>query len=289
MRDIVFSKKLLKGLNSDHRQMPSIKVLDSDGRRLLASVILPEGHYVEKCQREIFNSRMIDKMLEVDVPSLTMINIFNDVYDHFNQLVYNVSNSFNAIINSISTSQEDLELSLQLEERFPIVLSYLSNQLGLLEKEERTDFLKALAASLQNDDRIVIGVDLRKSPQDILAPYLNEKVKLNRHAVNTLRYCNRIINTNFDENKFVSNVNYCPEKGVLSHFLVSTAAQRVSVGDNTRPIMLSKWETIKLIQTKLYSHRELNQELVSCGLLTIDYVTDDNGWFAIYVVAKAHW
>lgn len=106
---------------------------------------------------------------------------------------------------------------------------FLGSNIGNFNPEEARDFFRSVRLVLWPKDALLIGADLKKSP-DILLPAYDDPLGVTAaFNLNLLARINRELGGDFDISKFAHRAIYNEQLGRIEIYIVSREAQRVLV------------------------------------------------------------
>ncbi|MCZ4222946.1 L-histidine N(alpha)-methyltransferase [Pedobacter rhodius] len=179
---------------------------------------------------------------------------------------------------------EMLKRATEISERKKVVL-FMGANIGNMNVSEAQEFCVNLRQILAPDDILIIGFDLKKNPQQILAAY-NDKAGITRSFnLNLLNRINRELDGNFDLNAFEHYANYDPETGACKSYLISLKNQTVNIGGSE--IHFSKDEYICMEISQKYAQPEIEALARVSGFKVTRYFSDQQKYFvdAVWKVA----
>jgi len=161
---------------------------------------------------------------------------------------------------------------------------FLGSNIGNFSIEEAEQFLLCLNLYLTSEDLVLIGFDLKKSPQQILAAYNDRLGVTKAFNLNLLRRINRELDGDFDVTKFDHYPTYDPASGTCKSFLISREDHEVHAGEQC--FNFYRNEPIWTELSQKYSEQEINELALHCGFTPIANFYDSNHWFADSVREK---
>jgi len=164
----------------------------------------------------------------------------------------------------------------RLSQRRKVVL-FLGSNIGNMPVSEAEEFCKELRRHLSTGDRVLMGIDLKKNPQTILAAYNDAAGYTRRFNINLLERINRQLNGNFETSRFEHYPTYDPETGSCKSYLISLADQQVELCDET--ILFRKDEYIFMEISQKYTVEETNQMAMQAGFKPTIIFSDSRNWF----------
>lgn len=147
--------------------------------------------------------------------------------------------------------------------------------------EDLSVYFEEIGTSISRQDYIVCGFNLKRSAEAILADSKLMDSQLKELHSQFLA----LIEPDLDADKLDLHTYYDAQKGHLQHQLISKQAIKIPLAKKT--MRLARWEAINTLSQHYYTHADINMMLVKSGLSTIDYVTDDQSQYAIYIIEKA--
>lgn len=162
---------------------------------------------------------------------------------------------------------------------------FLGSNIGNFGPAERLDFLRQLAAPLSEDDRLLIGFDLRKDPRRIRAAYDDAQGITAAFNLNLLTRLNRELGADFDLARWQHYTDYEPLTGAVRSFLVSTEAQAIHFEALELTVPFAVWEVIHTENSYKFTRPQIEELAAKAGLRVVDFFTDGAGDFADVVLA----
>jgi len=170
------------------------------------------------------------------------------------------------------------------ESRKPKVVLFLGSNLGNMLDDIATQFIHALSDSLNPNDKVLMGLDLIKSPEIVMPAYNDSQGVTAAFNLNLLRRINRELGGNFDLDKFRHCVEYNEEEGIVKSFLKSLGDQEVTISKIGKTFSFQKGERVHTEISRKYNDALLDQFIADTPLQIVDRLTDSNGLFADYVL-----
>jgi L-histidine N-alpha-methyltransferase len=166
------------------------------------------------------------------------------------------------------------------------MVAFLGGTIGNLYLEERRAFLGALADVLEPGDSLLLGTDLVKSADRLIAAYNDEQGVTANFVMNSLRVLNRELGADFDLDGFSYVPFWDPHMERMDLRLRSEMPQRVTIPGADLVLDLASGEEIRVeISTKFRVSR-IAAELEAAGLSVTRVWTDDAGDFALTLATK---
>jgi L-histidine N-alpha-methyltransferase len=165
----------------------------------------------------------------------------------------------------------------------PALVGWFGSGIGAFHAAAAVKLLRQVRSQLGRDDRLLLGVDLRKDPRRLLAAQADPDglaAELNR---NTLRVANERLGADFDPAAFGHRAFYNRTARRVELHLVSTRRQAVTI-PGIGVVELDEGETIRTGVAYKYNLGGVRELLADAGMEVRDWRVDDAaGW----VVAEA--
>jgi len=166
------------------------------------------------------------------------------------------------------------------------MVAFLGGTIGNLYLEERRAFLGALADVLEPGDSLLLGTDLVKSADRLIAAYDDPGGVTAQFVLNSLRVLNRELEADFDLDAFSYIPFWDPHMERMDLRVRSEVPQRVTIPGADLVLDLASGEEIRVeISTKFRVSR-IAAELEAAGLQVTRVWTDDPGDFALTLATK---
>ncbi|AVR47367.1 L-histidine N(alpha)-methyltransferase [Christiangramia fulva] len=301
-----FEKDVFIGLRSYPKYLKSKYFYDRAGDLIFQEIMeLPE-YYLTSSEHEILNNMkaQIFSYLKPDAPfqlidlgagdakkTRVLLDYLIQQKSNFTYIPVDISaNAVNQLTSSlqrqygnlqvVGLSQEYLSALRSLSQEQKKLVLFLGSSIGNFTRNETLDFLKDIFSTLNVDDLLLIGFDLKKDPNTILAAYNDNKGVTARFNLNLLKRINRELGANFDLDYFEHYPSYHEEKGEARSALVSLRAQGVEIPGINLTIRLEKGEKIDTEVSRKYNFIEIQRLAEQSGYEILANFTDSRKYFA---------
>lgn len=301
------------GLSNKEKTLPSKYFYDKIGDALFVQIMhLPE-YYVTRAEHEIFKnqSQEIIAALKLDpnyyfelielgagdgLKTKELLRELNDGNYNFDYMPVDISqnalDSLESDLNeklpdvSIQTKQGDYFEVLQSlkENKKPKVILFLGSNIGNMDDDTAADFISKLSNSLQENDKVFLGVDLIKDAAIVLPAYDDSQGITAAFNLNLLTRINHDLDANFDLGSFEHRPEYKESDGIAKSYLVSTVKQSVYIGKLNKSFQFEKNEKILMEISRKYNDEILNTILSDTRFKIKTRITDSQKYFANYVL-----
>jgi L-histidine N-alpha-methyltransferase len=181
----------------------------------------------------------------------------------------------------------DFTRHLEVLPRRRKLLTFLGSTIGNFSRPERLGFLKKMAASLNPEDRLLLGLDMLKPAAVIEAAYNDSQGVTAEFNKNMLRNINRSFQADFNVADFEHLAVFNEEKGRVEMHLRATCQTGARIADLDLSIACRSGETIHTEICQKFSRERANRDFQQAGLAATRWFTDPEGWFSLVMLKKA--
>lgn len=165
------------------------------------------------------------------------------------------------------------------------VVAFLGGTIGNLYFEERAAFLGALADSLQAGDCLLLGTDLVKSSDRLIAAYNDSQGVTAEFVTNCLHVVNRELGADFDVDAFSYVPFWDPHMERMDLRLRAEMPQRVTIPGADVTFDLASGEEIRVEISTKFRPDQLRTELAAAGFVLEQLWSDAD--FALTLARRA--
>ena len=158
---------------------------------------------------------------------------------------------------------------------------FLGGTVGNLLPSERKSFLAEIADGLDAGESLLLGTDLVKSPERLVAAYDDPQGITTAFNRNVLRVINRELGADFVPEGFDHVAVWDAENEWIEMRLRSTQSQRVHVADLDLAVDFAAGEEMRTEVSAKFRREVVEAELAGAGLTLVRWWTDQNGDFAL--------
>jgi len=138
------------------------------------------------------------------------------------------------------------------------VAVFLGSNIGNFGRDESREFLRAVRKLLRPEDALLLGADLKKSPEVLIPAYDDALGVTAAFNLNLLTRINRELDGDFDVKKFQHSAIYNHELGRVEIHLVSREAQVVRIRAIDLEANFEKGETIRTENSYKFDRDQLS-------------------------------
>jgi len=306
MTDNAFARHVHEGLTASQKFLSSKYFYDQTGDRLFQAIMASPEYYLTNAELEIFSQQKeaIRDALPHDLFDLVelgagdgfktqvLLEHFIAQGTQFEYLPVDISN------NALRGLEEKLQKSMPALTVHPVqgdyldalgklpnnghprVILFLGSNIGNFPPPRAVQFLRAIRNRMDQQDALLIGFDLKKHPQVILAAYNDASGHTRSFNLNLLVRINRELGGRFKLEQFEHFPTYDPQTGATKSFLVSQVDQQVPIGGIGETVSFRAGESIFMEISQKYSPADLVELAAATGFVIKQVFSDSRDYFA---------
>jgi L-histidine N-alpha-methyltransferase len=155
---------------------------------------------------------------------------------------------------------------LQAEMDRPKLILWLGSNVGNFDRQEAAQFLRRVQTSMGPDDRLLVGIDMRKDRAVLEKAYDDSRGVTAQFNLNLLARINRELGGHFDLEKFRHRAVYNDEIGRIEMYLDSLCGQEVAIDQLKLKISFAAGEAIHTENSYKYSLPEIDALAAGAGM-----------------------
>tara|TARA_R110002050_G_scaffold204327_1_gene339588 strand:- start:74948 stop:75910 length:963 start_codon:yes stop_codon:yes gene_type:complete len=159
------------------------------------------------------------------------------------------------------------------------VTLFLGSNIGNFDTVSLEGFLTKLQSYFKPNDKLLLGVDLKKDPEIILNAYNDKPGITASFNMNLLNRMNAELGANFDLKLFKHYALYEPITGEARSYIVSLADQSVNFKDLDFAVKFESGECIHTEISRKYATRNLKSLANTCGFTTTNNFFDSKKYY----------
>ncbi len=167
------------------------------------------------------------------------------------------------------------------------LVAFLGGTIGNLYVEERGAFLGALADTLEPGDSILLGTDLVKGADRLIAAYDDSQGVTAQFVLNCLRVVNRELGADFDLEGFSYVPFWDPRMERMDLRLRAEMPQRVRIPGAGLDFDLASGEEIRVEISTKFRPDGIRSELAAAGFAVAQIWTDPDADFAVTLALRS--
>lgn len=303
------------GLSKTKKELSSKYFYDARGSELFVQIMnLPE-YYLTRSEADIFKNKSmelielfnIDKNEYVELIELgsgdgTKTKELLKVMDHkgfnFDYLPIDISeSSLHSLKEMLNRELPHVLVQIQHGDYFDVlsslrkrkhkkILFFLGSNLGNYDDQKASQFLYQLGANLHPNDLLVLGLDMIKDKEMVLAAYNDMAGVTRQFNLNLLNRINNQLGGDFNLSCFRHAPEYCSDKGVATSYLQSTTRQSVTIEKTGKSYQFDEDEKIHVEISRKYSDAVLANIIEKTDFSLVGKIMDSDSYFADYVLQR---
>lgn len=163
------------------------------------------------------------------------------------------------------------------------LIALLGGTIGNLTPDERAKMLRALRAGMVHGDAFLLGTDLVKDRQRLVAAYDDAAGVTAAFNRNVLTHVNRELHADFDVDGFAHRAVFNEERQWIEMHLVSKLDQTVRIEALDFDVEFAEGEVLRTEISSKFTPDGVNAELCNAGMSVLDQWTDEDGDFLLTV------
>lgn len=167
------------------------------------------------------------------------------------------------------------------------LVAFLGGTIGNLEPATRATFLRTIAAGLAPGDHFLLGTDLVKPVDRLVAAYDDSRGVTAAFNRNVLAVLNRELLADFDLATFAHVARWNAQEEWMEMWLRSTRAQAVHVRDLDLTVEFTAGEEMRTEISAKFRRERVESELAAARLELVAWWTDPDGDFALSLARRA--
>lgn len=175
----------------------------------------------------------------------------------------------------------------------PKLIIWLGSDIGHLPHAQAAEMLREQVISVMNpEDKLLIGVDLKKSADTISAAYGSKPKTLIRElshalAANGLKRVNQRLQGDIVLDNFDYNCGYNDDLGCIEISLKSLCDQSATLGSTGVTVNFAQDELVRIHHSYKYNTQELQQLAQAAGLQLEQQWFDEQGLYSLNLLSLA--
>ena len=161
------------------------------------------------------------------------------------------------------------------------MIVFLGGTIGNFAPAQRAEFLRQIVATLEPGDSFLLGSDLVKDHDRLVAAYDDSQGVTAEFNKNILRVVNRHLDADFDPEAFDHVAIYDAENAWIEMRLRSKVDQTVHIADLDLDVHFATGEEMRTEISAKFTRERLATELADAGLSLTNWWTDTAGDYAV--------
>jgi L-histidine N-alpha-methyltransferase len=303
-RQAALERDVREGLTATPKRLPPKWHYDEEGSRLFSLITeLPE-YYLTRCEREILERRAgeiaaaagADTLVELGAGTSQKTRLLLDAMRDAGPLQRIVLLDVDEATlrqSAAALAEEyagvevcgvvgDIQRHLgELPKGGRRMIAFLGSSIGNFLPQERGEFLAALYAAMEPGETFLLGADLVKDPERLVAAYNDAAGVTARFSLNLLSVLNKELGADFDVSLWKHVPRWDAERELMDIRLRSLAEQVVQFPTLDLEVRFADSEELHTETSAKFRREGLEAELADAGLEPRKWWTDEAGDFAV--------
>lgn len=301
-----FAQDVLKGLTDTKKHLSSRYFYDDEGSHIFQQIMEMPEYYPTNCEFEIL-SQQSAKILEKlnftgkfnivefgsgdGVKTKQLLRTFLDKNADFTYVPIDISEEAILILEeNMRASLPEMNMNSKIGDYFdilediskeetPNLFLFLGGNIGNYKKEDAIDLLQKFASGMKKGDKLLMGIDLQKSPRTIQKAYDDPHGITKAFNMNLLKRINRELEADIALDQFDFYCHYNPENGEVNSYLYSLVSQTFYSRILDHSFSFKKDEMIWTELSKKYSFTEIDELAENLDFKVVENFMDCKHYF----------
>lgn len=280
-----------RGLTAESKWLPPVWFYDEEGSRLFDEITRLPEYYPTRAEREILQAHAVDiahhaapdTLVELGSGTSEKTRILLDAlvdqgslrrfipFDVSEQVLVEAAAAISAERPQVTVHAIAGDFHRHLD-RIPRggrrLVAFLGGTIGNLMPDERARFLAGLAATFGPDDRLLLGTDLVKSRERLLAAYDDSQGVTAAFNRNVLKVLNNELGGDFDPQLFQHRAVWDETNEWIEMRLRSTIEQRVFLKELDLDLHFAAGEELRTEISAKFTSERLRVDLARGGFVS---------------------
>ena len=300
-----FLSDVIKGLEKSPKSLSSKYFYDAQGDALFQQIMELEGYYLSRAEDQILLQQSAEIIRHLPDGPLEVLELGagdGRKTQHFLEALIHSGRSFvyrpmdispdvlQSLAGRLKAQLPDCAVELVagdylqfLPERLPghsRLMLFLGSNLGNYHALAEEAFFAHIGKGMLAGDTLLLGLDLAKSPERILAAYNDPEGITRAFNLNLLHRINRELQGNFKVEAFDHWAVYDPVALEARSYLVSREAAEYSVLNGQFTFSFAPWEAIHVETSRKYALHRLADKGSAYGFVQKQLFLDPQKYFA---------
>lgn len=305
--DPAFARDVREGLTSSPKQVPPKWLYDDRGSKLFERITQLDEYYLTDVEREIFRTHAGDivaacppvgGLVELGAGSAEktrlLLEALADARGH--ATYWPIDISAKALEMAAERFTDDGAVTVSpVEAEFvdglaevpldgPRLVAFIGSSIGNLPTPDQRQLLAGIRGHMDADDRLLLGTDLAKDVDVMLAAYDDREGVTARFTLNLLRRMNRELGADFDLDAFRHVAEFDASMSAVRIWAESQADQTVRLDELDLEVAFEAGERIHVEDSHKYTDAMLGDLFDHAGLAPAETFQDGQGWFAEHLL-----
>ncbi|MEX2595596.1 MAG: L-histidine N(alpha)-methyltransferase [Salibacteraceae bacterium] len=308
-----FAEDVRDGLSAEEKYLLSRWIYDEKGDKLFVQIMNMPEYYLTDCELEIFSEKTDELIASLskgftgafDVIELgagdgsktihLLRGLINGGFDFTYRPIDISQHAIDSLNEKLKKELPDVAVDGMQGEYFealnrlpsekPKVVLFMGSNIGNLFDARANSFLRKLSAVMNKEDKLLLGLDLKKDKEIVLPAYNDSQGITAAFNLNLLNRINRELGGDFDVSNFEHTPIYDEEQGLAKSYLTAKRAHSVFIKALDQHFAFDSGERIFMELSRKYDDETLNSITEHTDLVLATKIYDNLEYFcdAIYI------
>ncbi|HUQ39671.1 MAG TPA: L-histidine N(alpha)-methyltransferase [Acidimicrobiales bacterium] len=307
--DAALRADVTDGLTATPKELPPKYFYDDRGSRLFDEITRLPEYYPTRCEREILLARAgeiaartgADTLVELgsgtsdktrtlldalaEAGTLTRFVPFDVSEQTLRDAAATIADQYGGIAVHAIVGDFERHLGV-IPGGGTRLVAFLGGTIGNLRPAPRARFLADVAAQMAGGDWLLLGTDLVKDPQRLVAAYDDAAGVTAEFNRNVLHVVNAALDADFDPLRFTHVAAWDPDETWIEMRLRATAPMTVLVAALDMKVDFDAGEEMRTEVSTKFSRERVTSELAGAGLELAEWWTDAAGDFGLSLAVR---
>jgi L-histidine Nalpha-methyltransferase len=300
-----FAIEVLTGLCSNPKSLSSKYFYDDFGSLIFQKITQHPDYYLTQIEYDILNriKSELPELLaleEIDIIELgagdghksqLIINGFLNAGCKVNFYPIDISEKAMALLDQTINPHENLTVCGVIAEYFEglrlvrqksnnqQLVMFLGSNIGNFDRVQNQGFLRQLWNSLNADDYVLLGFDMKKDIETLTTAYNDSSGYTRDFNINLLKRINEELGGTFETDKFCHLGVYNPVLGAMESYVLSTEKQEVYISELQRSFHFDAFEPIHFEYSFKFTESDIEFLSQQTGFELTENFTDERNYF----------
>ena len=175
---------------------------------------------------------------------------------------------------------------LKRKSQNPRLILWLGSSIGNFDRNGAVEFLTQVRKRMIVEDKLLIGIDLRKKPELLVKAYNDSQGVTAKFNLNLLQRINSELDGTFTLDNFYHQAVYNDKPGRIEMYLISRCEHTIHLNHSGQTITFKKDEPIHTENAYKYSFSEIQKLAGNAGFHLDHHLTDARNWFSVNVLTR---
>jgi len=299
---------VLEGLSGASKNLPSLLFYDDKGSELFKQIMELDDYYPTSSEAEILSEKgdkivshldnthcnivelgcgdgaktilLLNQLIKkssafsfapIDISQAAVEFLLTNLEKEYGEIPFNVQGLVAEYFQGLSwLSENTAERNLVL---------FLGSNIGNFSRGLSQRFLRNLWYSLNQDDLVLIGFDLKKDLDVMYDAYNDSKGVTKEFNLNVLDRINRDLGGNFDRANFQHQGLFNVQSGAMESYLISQKKHKVKVEELGKTFYFKSWEPIHMEYSYKFLVSDIEYLAENTGFEIVENFHDSKGYF----------